>query len=88
MLWYNQGVCKYDKGENRVRGKTLEECKAMCLETVGCNAIHWADRSDLCDRLECPNPIPSPKKNGVEWSPNGILRRKWQGFHLNPLAGE
>ena len=78
MLWYKQGVCKYDKRENRERGKTLEECKAMCFKTVGCNAIQYNDQLKLCDRLECPNPTPSPKKN----------YRNWQGFHLNPLAGE
>ena len=55
MLWYQQGVCKYDNRENRVQGKTLAECKAMCLGTAGCNAIHWSR-----DRLECPNPTPSP----------------------------
>ena len=80
MLWYKQGVCNNDHKENRVRSglDSLEDCKTLCLETVGCNAIHWQNALNWCDCLECPNPTPRPTQE----------YKDWQGFHLNQLSGE
>ena len=40
-------------GHNGDNGKTLDECKAFCVETDGCNSIAWRNAGDCWLKDKC-----------------------------------